>query len=41
MKPLLRWIADRLIEAGFWLHDIACTPDISMPYYPEGPEGDE
>jgi hypothetical protein len=24
-----------------WLRDRARTPDMSLPFYPEGPEGDE
>lgn len=41
MKPLLLWIAEKLEDTAFWLRDRARTRDLSMPYYPEGPEGDE
>lgn len=41
MKPILRWIAEKLEDLAWWLRDRARTPDISMPYYPEGPEGDQ
>lgn len=41
MKPFLNWLAIILEDAAWWLRDRASTPDLEMPYYPEGPEGDE
>lgn len=35
------WIAAKLEDAAWWLRDRARTPDLEMPYYPEGPEGDQ
>lgn len=41
MKPLLIIIANTLEDFAWWLRDRARTPDLSMPFYSEGPEGDE
>lgn len=41
MKPLLLWLAEKLADLSWWLRDKARTPDLVMPYYFEGPEGDE
>jgi hypothetical protein len=41
MKPLLIIIANKIEDFAWWLRDRARTPDMSLPFYPEGPEGDE
>ena len=38
---VLEDIAWVLIEIAAWLRDKTRTPDLSMPWYPEGPEDDE
>ena len=48
MKPFLFWLSCRAHSASYhlnllaeWLSDKSRTPDLSMPYYPEGPEDDQ
>ena len=48
MKRLLFWLACRAHSVSYnmnllaeWLSDKSSTPDYSIPYYPEGPEGDQ
>lgn len=41
MKPFLNLLATKLEDIAWWLRDRARTPDLVMPWYPEGPEGDE
>jgi hypothetical protein len=48
MKPFLFWLSEladsmsvRLELLANWLRDKSRTPDYVLPYYTEGPEGDQ
>jgi hypothetical protein len=48
MKTVLFWLSERVDSLSVmlemlanWLREKSRTPDLEMPYYAEGPEGDE